>query len=369
MNNFLQLYRQHKDFPKRYILPQNLFRFLERFNILPKKIIGYSSENKPIYQLTWGKGKISVLAWSQMHGNESNSTLAFLDFLFIWEENPLYFEELFETITLDFIVMLNPDGAQKWTRQNAEGIDLNRDFQHETSVELPILKKISHQKKYHYALNLHEQRTIFSTNGTAPATLSFLSPSESEQREITPNRRKAMAVIASMATTLQQYIPHQLARYTDEFYPHSTGDNFMKAGIPTILFEGGHFQNDYHRKETRRFYTFALYECLRAIAEIKGGEQGWEYYFDLPENQESHYDIIYRNVTLETDFPCTLDIGVQYKEVLNTAGDDIEFIPIVVAVGDCSQKKGWKEEDCTGKKIISPTKFPKLDAEVNFTFE
>jgi hypothetical protein len=35
-----------------------------------------------------------------------------------------------------------------------------------------------------------------------------------------------------------------IGRYTDEFYPTSTGDNFMLAGIPTVLFEGNNLEDD-----------------------------------------------------------------------------------------------------------------------------
>lgn len=73
--------------------------------------------------------------------------------------------------------MLNPDGSEKWTRRNALDIDMNRDFLKESSPEIKILKKIAKEKKYDYALNLHDQRTIFTTDGVHPATLSFLSPS------------------------------------------------------------------------------------------------------------------------------------------------------------------------------------------------
>jgi len=43
--------------------------------------IGKSYLGKPIYKMSVGIGNIKVLAWSQMHGNESNGTLAMLDLL------------------------------------------------------------------------------------------------------------------------------------------------------------------------------------------------------------------------------------------------------------------------------------------------
>jgi hypothetical protein len=359
-------YQKNPNFPNRYISPKILENFLQANFSDYISQIGSSFLGKPIYMLSLGKGKIRVLAWSQMHGNESNATHAMLDLLEIFKTQPELKNELFSKISLDFILMLNPDGAEKWSRKNASDIDLNRDFFDLSSKEFPILKNIAETGNYDYALNLHEQRTIFTSDGKNPATLSFLAPSENFEREITENRKKSMAVISKIAEVLKNDIPQQIARYSDEFYPNSTGDNFMKMGLPTILYEGGHFPNDYRRNGTRKFYTIALYEGLKAISELNGSTENWKNYFEIPENQESHYDIIYRNVKMNTDFPCVLDIAVQYKEELKEGDDEISFIPIITEIGDCGTKKGWKEMDCTDKKFVSDTDFPKLDSVQNF---
>lgn len=362
-------YRQSPDFPNRYISPEKLFNFLQTNYSETINKIGTSYLDKPIYKMSLGNGVVKVMAWSQMHGNESNATHAMLDLLEILKYQPELEAELFSKITLDFIFMLNPDGSKQWTRRNGLDIDLNRDFLKQSSKEFPLLKNLALNGSYDYALNLHEQRTIFSTDGIHPATLSFLAPAQDIDRTLTDTRKKAMAVISKIYHNLKNEIPNQIARYSDEFYPSSTGDNFMKLGIPTILFEGGHFQDDYKRTATRKYYTLALYESLVAIAQLNGDSAGWEDYQDIPENIESHYDLIYRNVKLNTDFECILDIAVQYKEELKPGDDEISFTPIVVEVGDTGKKKGWKEIDCTGKIFVSNRKFPKLDEQVDFTFE
>lgn len=362
-------YLQNPNFPNRYISPEKLFYFLQTNYSDVIVEIGSSYLEKPIYKMTLGTGLIKVLAWSQMHGNESNSTHAMLDLLEIFKHQPKLEEDLFSKITLDFIFMLNPDGSEKWTRRNVLDIDLNRDFLKQSSKEFPLLKELAKSGQYNYGLNLHEQRTIFSTDGTYPATLSFLAPSEDFERSNTETRKKAMAVISRIYQKLKVDIPYQIARYSDEHYPSSTGDNFTKLGIPTILFEGGHFPDDYQRVGTRKYYTIALYEGLIAISELNGATDGWETYREIPENKETHYDIIYRNVKLNTDYECILDVAVQYKEEIKPGDDDISFNPIVVEVGDIGKKKGWKEIDCAGKIFVSESKFPKLDAEVDFNFE
>lgn len=359
-------YHKNPHFPNRYISPKVLENFLQTNLSDYISVIGTSYLGKPIYKARFGNGSVKVLAWSQMHGNESNATHAMLDLLESFKLQKDLEEKLFSEITLDFIFMLNPDGSEKWTRRNALDIDLNRDYLKESSKEFPYLKNIAQNGNYDYALNLHEQRTLFSSDSIHPATLSFLAPAENFEREVTETRKKSMSVISRIVDKLSDLIPDQIARYNDEFYPTSTGDNFMKMGLPTILYEGGHFPEDYQRFGTRKFYTVALYEGLKAIAELKGSTEKWEDYFEIPENREDHYDIIYRNVKLNTDFHCVLDVAVQYKEEIKGGANEISFVPVVVEVGDCGRKKGWKEIDCTGKFFKSDKKFPKLDAPQNF---
>lgn len=362
---FEENYIQSPNFPYRYIRPNKLFQFI-RENLSNYEEIGSSHLEKPIYKASFGTGKIKIIAWSQMHGNESNATLAMLDLLETWKKHPVLLDEIFQKVQLDFIFMLNPDGSERWTRRNAIDIDVNRDFFKESSKEIRVLKETVSCLHYDYAFNLHEQRTIYSTDGIHPATMSFLSPSENEEREITETRKKSMAVISYISKQMERIIPHHIARYTDEFYPTSTGDNFTKMGIPTILFEGGHFEQDYLRHQTRKYYTIALYYGLKAISELINSTKDWEDYFNLPENKEDHFDIIYRNVKLNTDYDCVLDIAVQYQEQILEGNQEISFVPIVVEVGDCSRKKGWEEIDCTDKYFKSESLFPKLDSPQNF---
>ncbi len=361
-------YSQNADFPNRYISPEKLFSYLQSNYSDYIKEVGKSSLGKPIYMMTLGNGKTKVVAWSQMHGNESTATLAMLDLLSIWEKHPELKEKLFELIQLDFIFMLNPDGSEVWTRRNAFDIDINRDYLRMSSIEIKILKSIVLEGNYDYALNLHDQRTIFTTDGKHPATLSFLAPSENVERTITENRKKSMAVIAAIYLQMKQILPNRIAKYTDEFYPTSSGDNFMKAGVTPILFEGGFYENDLKREKTREYYTHALYFALKAISVLKGDTYSYETYFDIPQNKETHFDLIYRNVRLNTEFECILDIAVQYKEILDD-NKNLTYQPYVIEVGDLNHKKGWTEIDCTDKKFVSVKKFPKLDAIVDFIIE
>lgn len=363
---FEEIYKANNCFKNRYLDFQLLQKYINELpEIINVKTIGYSTNNNPIKMLSIGKGKTNVIAWSQMHGNESNSTLSMLDFLNIYIEKQEYFESIFENITLDFILVLNPDGAIKWNRRNAYGIDLNRDFNRESSKEIKIFKEIIHSKSYHYALNLHEQRTIFTTDKIHPATLSFLAPSENISREITPRREKSMSIIYALYEKLYPLMGNRIGRYTDEFYPKSLGDNLMKMGIPTILFEGGHYENDYLRKNTRKFYTIALYYVLEIIANQFFTNVNCEKYFQIPENKESHFDLIYRNVKINEI--SEVDIVIQYKEIKTDESDEISLVPYVVEIGDCGEKKAWKEIDCSNKIFKINSGSLEINIEQNFS--
>ena len=62
-----------------------------------------------------------------MHGNESTGTKAVFDLLNYLQSNDLFAQMITKEITLKIIPILNPDGAQQYTRKNANEIDLNRD--------------------------------------------------------------------------------------------------------------------------------------------------------------------------------------------------------------------------------------------------
>lgn len=351
-------------FAERYVSPQKLHRYLLHHYKDYLTEVGKSTFGQPIYMLSLGKGNCKVIGWSQMHGNESTATLAMLDLLHSLEESQ--FERLLKNLSLDFIFMLNPDGSEKWTRRNGLDIDINRDYLKESSPEIRVLKQVLSRKKYDYALNLHDQRTLFSTDGEHPASLSFLAPSFNKARDLNETRKKSMAVIAHIYTCLKEKIPHRIGRYSDEFYPKSMGDNLVLAGIPAILFEGGHSPKDYLRQETRKYYTLALYYALAAMAMLEGNTFNYESYFQIPENKEDHYDIIYRNLKLQAHPEVIADVAVNYREVKEKNKEEISFIPIVVEMGDLSEKKAWKDIEASGKTIDNPHNRPRLNEEFHF---
>jgi hypothetical protein len=255
--------------------------------------IDSSENNVPIHSVKFGSGSKKILIWTQMHGNESTGTKALFDFFNCISTSG---EDVFKTIlkecTILCIPMLNPDGSLNYTRVNQNGVDLNRDAITREAKESKLLRSILEEFNPLFCFNMHDQRTIFGVEGTLnPATISFLAPSEEETRKLTRGRIETMNVIVSMNSLLQKIIPNHIGRYTDEFYPTATGDNFQKLGYNTILIEAGHYHDDYEREETRKFNFFALTQGVYHIATTTDFTD-YKPYFDIPNNQKNFFDVI-----------------------------------------------------------------------------
>ena len=305
-----------------------------------KEIIGYSENNIPIYKISIGTGAIKILSWSQMHGNESTGTKALFDLFNFFDSNDTLLKDISDLIlnncTLQFIVLLNPDGAVKFTRENANNIDLNRDAVDVKAVESKLLRTVLDEFNPKFCFNLHDQRSIFNVEDTInPATISFLAPSEDIERTLTKGRKETMSVIVVMNALLQKLIPNHIGRYTDEFYPTATGDNFQKLGHNTILIEAGHFKNDYDREITRKYNFYAMLQGLYYIA-LADDFLNYRPYFKIPNNDTLFMDIIYTNLKISNNGLDTVqDVGIQYK--FKVEGDKFVMYKSIEKQGDLSK--------------------------------
>jgi hypothetical protein len=308
--------------------------------------LGYSVLQLPIHSITAGKGPIKILMWSQMHGNESTTTKAVFDLLnYLIEENDITRSTL-KLCTIKIIPMLNPDGAEAYTRVNANAVDLNRDAQELSQPESRILRKAYNDFNPDYCFNLHDQRTIFSAGNTAnPATVSFLAPAADSQRTITKSRLVSMKIIAGMYQHLTTLIPNQIGRYDDAFNVNCVGDTFQVLDTPTILFEAGHFQSDYDREHTR-FYIFeALWKAIQLITKDNLTSYSSEQYFHIPENHKCFLDIIITNAHLiNAAYDQQENLGILFTEILN--GNAIELKPKIETLGVLNDYYAHQTYDC-----------------------
>ena len=336
----------------RYFPPSDLIQQLRKMGLEESiRTLGYSVEQRPIYSLTLGEGEYKILAWSQMHGNETTTTKACLDLVEHLLETPQG-NTLLKQLQLQIIFQLNPDGAERYTRLNANEIDLNRDAVQETQPEMKVLKAAYNNFQPDLCLNLHGQRTIFSSGrSNKPATLSFLAPAENEARDVTATRLIAMQLIVKMVH--EQAVNDQwgIGRYDDTFNINCTGDYFTAQGTPTILFEAGHFPDDYKRIKTREFVFNALLTCLNSVFNNDFQSFTAKDYFAIPANGNHLRDIEIQNVTIVNNDEITnSNLFVQFKEVLQEG--EIQFVPEYAGIDPLL--KGLKVVRLLSKKQTNP---------------
>ena len=319
--------------------------------------IGESVKELPIHSVTFGKGSKRILMWSQMHGNESTTTKAVFD-LINWIGTMVKLSNsILNTCTIKIIPMLNPDGAKAYTRVNANKIDLNRDAQDRSQPESKILRNCFEEFKPDFCFNLHDQRTIFNVGATPkPATVSFLAPAFDEERNISKSRAISMQLIAAMNRELQKLIPDQVGRYDDGFNSNCIGDTFQMLGTPTILFEAGHYPEDYERESTRAYIFKALITALHVISANSIGEGNNEEYFEIPKNNKLFYDVLIKNAHRINPFSYAKkdSIGILFQETIDN--DSIKFEPRIERKGDLQRYFGHKTFDCLNEVEIEDLK-------------
>lgn len=336
-----------KEVEGRYVTNKEIERFLKSLTpVFQVSTIGESVQGRSIKAITLGSGETRILLWSQMHGNESTTTKAVLDLVNLLKGDSELASVILENCTLKIIPILNPDGAMAYTRVNANSIDLNRDAQERTQPESVVLREVFNDFKPDFCFNLHDQRTIFNVGNTSkPATVSFLAPANDPARSISSNREVAMRLIVAMNKALQRLIPGQVGRYDDSFNSNCVGDAFQMQGVPTILFESGHFPEDYQREQTRYYIFISLIEAIEVISNKKIEHFEMDSYFEIPENNKLFLDIIIDNIDqLNSKFSKGDSAGILYVETL--VGGKIEFRPKLEKVGDLSELYGHKMYNC-----------------------
>ncbi|KAF2337147.1 M14 family metallopeptidase [Flavobacterium daemonense] len=368
--NLEELFNQNKEqsISGRYLTLEHIEPLLHKLNTNNQvQVIGKSVLGQPIYSYQIGTGSTRVYLWSQMHGNESTTTKALFDFINVLNSGSDFAQKMLDTFTFYSIPILNPDGAKLYTRENANKIDLNRDSQNLTQPESNVLREVFERFKPHFCFNLHDQRTIFGAGETGkPATVSFLAPSYNEEREINENRLTAINLIVGINDELQKYIPGQIGRFDDSFNINCIGDTFQFLGVPTILFEAGHYAGDYNREITRKFIFFSLITAFKLISENDLVYNRINDYLNISQNKVVFYDFMYKNIKINYDgIEIITNFVAQYKEEL--IENKIHFNAYIVEAGELENYFGHYEYDAKGA-IYSDDydNFPKSNQKADF---
>ena len=309
----------------------------KQFNV---KVVGKSVEGRELKLITIGKGKTKIFMWSQMHGDEPTATAALFDiFNFINDPaNKEFCKALFDRVTLYFLPMVNPDGAERFKRRNFYDIDLNRDASRLQCPEAVILKTVFDSIKADFGFNLHDQSHRYSVgNSFRTATICFLAPAYNYEKDFNDVRGKAVKLIGSMFQALSQFIPGHIAKYSDEYEPRAFGDNFQKWGTSTILIESGGWKDDPEKQFIRKLNFIALISAFKSIAEESYVNTSSEIYESIPFNDKYIFDVILRNLTVKSGKEkIKIDIGINLDEFEGPKEKKIFYKSQVDDLGDLS---------------------------------
>lgn len=314
---------------------------------LEHAVIGSSYLGTPIRRLTLGHGPMVVLAWTQMHGNESTATAAVLDWLRILLAKRLHGlpEDWKDLLTLHVIPMLNPDGAAEGTRETAQGIDMNRDALAQQTPEGRLLWQQVQSLKPSVAFNLHDQNPYYAAGeGGDPATIAFLAPAYHPDKHVDGPRLRAKQLIAHMRQILSHWLPQGIGRYDDTYSQRSFGDAIAGTGASTILIESGEHRGDPTRQVARKLNVMALQAGLTAL--LSGVYQDYSLadYYAIPDNvSDGFVDVRITHVTIDDgEYPAyQVDLCLNRGEQPHQ-GYVIEF------VGDSTGQQGLEELDGKG---------------------
>lgn len=337
------------DFTSRIFSPEFFHSLIDKI-ILPKKElfeiseVEKSFEGRQIRLIKVGTGKIKILLWSQMHGDESTATMAIVDifnYLNTFSDKD-EIKDLLSKVTLLFLPMLNPDGAARNQRRTAQCIDLNRDGIALSTPEARLLKIIQNKYQPDFGFNLHDQE-LSTVSGTKEiSAIAFLAPAMDDEKSDNEVRIRAKKLAAFLTERMMEIIPEKITRYDDGYEPRAFGDSIQTWGTSTVLIESGHMIGDPEKFFIRKLNAVGLLAAFYAIASQRYTDSDIATYENLPGNSERAYDLIIRNVVIKykNGHTTPADLGISYQVDTHTTDT-----PVLYEVGDLSPLVALREID------------------------
>ncbi len=194
------------------------------------EVVGHSVEGRAIHHVRFGQGPRHVLLWSQMHGDEPTATTALFE-LFEYvrrhRDEPAGRGGCSPALTLHAVPMLNPDGAERFQRVNAQGIDINRDALRLQTPEGRTLKALRDRLQPSLGFNLHNQDWRTAVSETRQARLHLAAGAGLRRGAQRQRRARVLAkkVCAVIRDAVEPLAPGQVGRYSDAFEVRAFGDN------------------------------------------------------------------------------------------------------------------------------------------------
>ncbi|GEM_PF-162436 len=259
---------------------------------------GASAEGRNLWTIRLGAGPRNIIIWARQHGDEPLCTAAALNiinYLCSKSADPVA-AAILNGATLLFVPMVNPDGAQRFTRRSAMGIDLNRDAQQAITPEGRAMLRLKDDFAPISAFALHDMgpRKATVTDEQLVALAILVNPFD-KQGNTNDVRMRAKRIAARMIEATGAVAYRHIARYDAPFMPRAFGDSMTRWGVPTVLIEsGGWFEPD---AETfvARLHALALLAGLHAVATGAERAANPAMYDALPlDTGRPYFDIVIR---------------------------------------------------------------------------
>lgn len=339
-------YSEHRIENVPYWIKQSyLYKKLDEFpkDLFSQEVVGESTEQRPIRLLTLGNGPTPVLMWTQMHGDEPTATRALLDMFALIQQHKEsdIIQPIVQNLTLYILPILNPDGAERFTRRTALGIDMNRDALAFKTPEGRILKSVRDKYNTGWAYSLHDQLPRYTAGGTGNAAgISLLSAASDWDVTLTDIRRDTMRLASSVAEYVQYIIPGQIGRYDDAYEPRAFGDRLHLWGTRNVLIESGYIPRDRYKETIRRANAIAVLGSLYHLA--KDDLPSDELYHSLPVNRRYFAEYIFKNpaVSINGVHTGSQDVAFHLEQIADNNASTVSFKLILTDLGDCSPYTG-----------------------------
>ncbi|MBM7118610.1 M14 family metallopeptidase [Archangium primigenium] len=322
--------------------------------------VGRSVEGRPLRLVRFGHGPRPVLLWSQMHGDEPTATTALLvlcEYVRQHRDAPRV-AKLLSEFTLHALPLLNPDGAERFQRRNAQNLDINRDALVLQTPEGRTLKALRDRLEPVLGFNLHNQNWRTAVGETRqPASISLLAPPFDAARNDNPGRLLAKKVCAVIRDALEPLIPGRIGRYDDGFEPRAFGDNLGRWGTPTVLIESGPWPSAEPEQPLVQMNFVALVSALEALAggHVERADLGR--YTSIPLNWGQGYlHLLLRGgqVFGEAGEAFVADVGVEGLRAVRGEGSEARVVVTgrVEELGDLHVFGAQETLDVTGCWVV-----------------
>lgn len=292
--------------------------------------VGRSIQGRALRTVSFGRGPVTVFLWSQMHGDEATATMALADvfaFVAATDRHPMR-DAILERLTVTVLPLLNPDGAELFQRENAVGIDINRDARRLASPEARALKAVHDRLRPTFGFNLHDQNARTRAGNGAQAAIALLPPPADASGRYGPVRSRARLVAAWLAADFANAVPGRIAKYDDSFNPRAFGDLMQAWGTSTVLIESGALAGDPDKQQLRTINAAAILGVLEAIALRSYRRVSPARYQSLPFNRSGAYDLLIQggSVVLAGAEPIRADLAINFDDPLARTGGRVREV-------------------------------------------